>query len=120
MAVASSDLPSHAHIEASERETVIRECESAMSWLQEKVDLQAQTAKWDEPVLVSADVIKKQQVLDRVCRPIVTKPAPKPAAPPAPEPAPAAAAGEEAPSPMEAEATAAAEATAEAEAMETA
>ncbi len=43
--------------------------------------------KHDEPVLVSADVLKKRDVVERVCRPIVSrKPPPPPKAEPAPQP----------------------------------
>ncbi len=57
--------------------------------------------QWDEPVLVTADIIKKREVLERVCTPIVTKPAPKPQPPPAA--AAAADAAGDAPAPMDAE-----------------
>jgi heat shock protein 4 len=69
--------------------------------------------KFDEPVLVTADITKKRDMIERVCRPIVSKkppPPPKPEPAPQPEAAPAAepmdaetaAEGEEAAKPMEA------------------
>jgi len=51
-----------------------------------------QLHKSDEPVLTVADIHKKRDVVERVCRPIASKPAPKKEAP-APAPAAAAAAG---------------------------
>jgi hypothetical protein len=45
LAVATSELPFHAHIDAGERETIIKECEAASNWLHEKQALQAEMAK---------------------------------------------------------------------------
>jgi heat shock protein 4 len=75
-----------------------------------------QLHKYDEPVLSTADIHKKRDVVERVCKPIASKPVPKkeapaptPAAQPAAEAAPeAAAAAEGEATPMEAEETAAA------------
>jgi hypothetical protein len=50
-----------------------------------------QLQKYDEPVLVTADIHKKRDVVERVCKPIASKPPPKKEAPtPAPQPAAAA------------------------------
>lgn len=72
-----------------------------------------QLQKYDEALLTVADIRKKKDVLDRVCQPIASKPAPPPpkpaaAAPPPPAaeeaiPAAAAAAAGEGVEPMEAE-----------------
>lgn len=69
--------------------------------------------KYDEPVLTTADIHKKRDVVERVCKPIASKPPPKKEAP---APQPAAAAAEAAPeaaaaadgeaTPMEADAAA--------------
>jgi heat shock protein 4 len=76
-----------------------------------------QLHKYDEPVLSTADIHKKRDVVERVCKPIASKPVPKKEAPaptPAAEAAPAAAAAAEGEAtPMEAEETAAAAAAAE-------
>ena len=76
----------------------------------EKEALQSKLAKWEEPVLLTSDVTKKRDTLERVCKPIASRPAPKPEAP-KPEPAPAAGAEDAAPAdgaaPMEAETPAA-------------
>ena len=88
LSVAGSELPAHAHLSADERGTLHKEASEALAWLGDKLALQAQLAKHDEPVLTAADIRKKAGALDRACKPIATKPAPKPAAP-----APEAAAG---------------------------
>eukprot|EP00897_Mesotaenium_endlicherianum_P002927 jgi/Mesen1/2662/ME000167S01811 len=62
----------------------------AEAWLKEKQQQQASLAKTANPVLLSGDVKKKAEMLDRFCKPIMTKPKPPPPAPkPAPAPAPA-------------------------------
>jgi heat shock protein 4 len=57
--------------------------------------------KTSDPVLITHDITKKRETLDRVCKPIVNRPPVKAEPPkPAPEPEPA----PEGPAPMEAEA----------------
>lgn len=88
---------------------VVDECNSALSWLADKSAQQAALNKFEEPVLVTADIQKKHDMIDRLCKPIMSKPAPKPEpAPAAPEAAPAAG-----PEPMQTEAAEAAGAQAE-------
>ncbi|KAJ9519756.1 hypothetical protein QJQ45_013439 [Haematococcus lacustris] len=86
LAFAASTDPRYAHISSEERDTVAREAQAALAWLSDKVTLQSQSKKHDAPVLLSSDIAKKAETLERVARPITTKPAPKPAAP-APAPA---------------------------------
>lgn len=42
MGLADSSLPAHAHLEASDRETLRKEAGDALAWVQEKVALQSQ------------------------------------------------------------------------------
>lgn len=69
-----------------------------------------QLHKYDDPVLTTADIHKKRDVVERVCKPIASKPPPKKEAPaPAPQPAAApqaAAAAEGEATPMDADAAA--------------
>ena len=57
---------------------VLEEATKALSWLQEKNGAQNKLKKTDTPLLLSADIKKKQDVLARFCDPIVSKPAPPP------------------------------------------
>merc|ERR1739848_504952 len=57
---------------------VIKECQNAMTWLNEKTALQDNTPKTVSPVIMSFDIIKKKEVIERVCNPIMSKPAPAP------------------------------------------
>jgi heat shock protein 4 len=64
--------------------------------------------KYDEPLLTVADIRKKRDVLDRVCQPIASKPAPPPPKPAATAAPPPAAEAEAAATPAEGEQAAAA------------
>eukprot|EP00270_Netrium_digitus_P013017 TRINITY_DN4290_c0_g1_i1.p1 TRINITY_DN4290_c0_g1~~TRINITY_DN4290_c0_g1_i1.p1 ORF type:complete len:899 (+),score=285.06 TRINITY_DN4290_c0_g1_i1:317-3013(+) len=66
------------HVDAGDKQKVIEECNKAEAWLKEKQQLQAQLPKIANPVLLSGDVKKKAETLDRFCKPIMTKPKPKP------------------------------------------
>ena len=57
---------------------VLDECQAALGWLEEKQNLQNSMKKTEDPVLVTADIKKKEEMLSRVADPILTKPPPKP------------------------------------------
>ena len=59
----------HAHIDAADLEKIAAECKAAADWLAEKTALQAGLAKTAEPVLLSADVAKKEEALKRFAHP---------------------------------------------------
>jgi len=100
-AVASSQEPRHAHLSEEDRALLGRECGEALQWLADKEGMQAALAKWDPPALAAEDCDKKRAVLERVCGPVASKPAPKPETPAAPK------VEEPAEEPMEAEGAAA-------------
>ena len=79
--------PDYEHIEQAEKDKVLAECTSAASWLADKLGQQAQLPKTAPPAVVSTDIQKKLDTLERFCKPIMSKPKPKPA-PPAEEPKP--------------------------------
>ncbi|KAF8727010.1 hypothetical protein HU200_019505 [Digitaria exilis] len=72
------------HIDISEKQKVINECSEAEAWLLEKKQQQDSLPKHANPVLLSSDLKKKAETLDRFCKPIMTKPKPalKPQTPP--------------------------------------
>lgn len=67
-----------AHFPAPFGAQVVEECQSALAWLHAKRDLQKQLGKAEDPVLLTADIKKKEDTLHRVAQPILTKPAPPP------------------------------------------
>ncbi|CAO2813311.1 unnamed protein product [Amaranthus hypochondriacus] len=87
------------HIDISEKQKVLTACVEAENWLREKQQQQDALPKYAAPVLKTADVTKKAEELDRLCRPIMTKPKPAPPKPASPEPQPQQPQGAEAPSP---------------------
>uniref|UniRef100_A0A803LNB5 Uncharacterized protein n=1 Tax=Chenopodium quinoa TaxID=63459 RepID=A0A803LNB5_CHEQI len=87
------------HIDLVDKQKVLNACVEAEAWLREKQQQQDALPKYATPALRSADVLKKTEELDRLCRPIMTKPKPAPPKPATPEPQPQQAQGGEAPSP---------------------
>ncbi|XP_038713694.1 heat shock 70 kDa protein 15-like [Tripterygium wilfordii] len=86
---AMSNDPKFDHIDLAEKQKVLNECVEAEAWLREKKQQQDTLPKHAAPVLLSADVRKKAEAVDRFCRPIMTKPKPaKPATPEAPATSP--------------------------------
>ncbi|KAM1011364.1 hypothetical protein ACFX13_047477 [Malus domestica] len=83
-AAASNDAKFE-HIDLADKQKVLNECVEAEAWLREKKQLQDLLPKYANPVLLSADVRRKAEAVDRFCRPIMTKPKPAPAKPAAPE-----------------------------------
>ncbi|XP_039143046.1 heat shock 70 kDa protein 14-like [Dioscorea cayenensis subsp. rotundata] len=83
---ALSKDPKFDHIEVAEKQKVINECSEAEAWLREKKQQQDALPKFAAPVLLSADIKRKAEALDRFCRPIMTKPKPAPAKPQTPPP----------------------------------
>nr|XP_016447802.1 PREDICTED: heat shock 70 kDa protein 14-like [Nicotiana tabacum] len=82
---AMSNDPKFDHIDLAEKKKVLNECVETEAWFREKKQQQDALPKYANPVLLSADVRKKAEALDRVCRPIMTKPKPvKPATPETP------------------------------------
>ncbi|KAG8643545.1 heat shock 70 kDa protein 15 [Manihot esculenta] len=80
---AMSNDPKFDHIDLSEKQKVLNECVEAEAWLRERKLQQDTLPKYATPVLLSADVRRKAEALDRFCRPLMTKP--KPAKPATPE-----------------------------------
>ncbi|CAL1400260.1 unnamed protein product [Linum trigynum] len=73
------------HIDMAEKQKVLNECAEAEAWLSEKKQQQDSLPKYATPILLSADLRRKAEALDRVCRPIMTKPKPAPPKPATPE-----------------------------------
>ncbi|XP_073140139.1 heat shock 70 kDa protein 14-like isoform X1 [Henckelia pumila] len=92
---ALADDPKFDHIDLAEKQKVLNECVVAEAWLREKIQHQDLLPKYVTPVLLSAEVRKKADALDRFCRPILMKPKPaKLVTPDAPSPASSSQGGE--------------------------
>ncbi|KAJ8756024.1 hypothetical protein K2173_024570 [Erythroxylum novogranatense] len=82
---AMSNDPKFDHIDLAEKQKVLFECAEAEAWLREKKHHQDSLPKYAPPALLSADIRKKAEAVDRFCRPIMTKPKPAPPKPATPE-----------------------------------
>ncbi|RDX79265.1 Heat shock 70 kDa protein 15, partial [Mucuna pruriens] len=79
---AKSNNPKFDHIDINDKQKVLNECVEAENWLREKQQQQNSLPKYANPVLLSAEIRKRAEVVDRFCKPIMTKPRPtKPGAP---------------------------------------
>ncbi|KAJ6838966.1 heat shock 70 kDa protein 15-like isoform X2 [Iris pallida] len=83
---ALSKDPKFDHIDITEKQKVINKCGEAEAWLNDKRQQQDVLPKHATPVLLSADIKRKAEALDRFCRPVMTKPKPPPAKPQTPPP----------------------------------
>lgn len=77
-----------AHIDTADKQKVIEEADKVLTWLQQKQEMQAQAKPFEDPVLLSSDIKKKEDTLRRVADPILTKPPPVPKEDPKKEAAP--------------------------------
>ena len=86
VAIAGQAAPdaAHDHIDGADLESIMAEVKKATEWLSEKQGLQAAQSKSADPMLLSADIAKKEEALKRFATPILARPKPAPA--PAPEP----------------------------------
>ncbi|KAJ4959431.1 hypothetical protein NE237_026542 [Protea cynaroides] len=79
---ALSNDPKFDHLDIAEKQKVVNECAEAEAWLREKAQQQESLPKHSSPALLSFDVRRKAEAVDRFCRPIMMKP--KPAKPTTP------------------------------------
>lgn len=68
----------YAHIDPAELAKVADEAQKALAWLGEKEAAQANLNKYDDPVLVTSDIEKKRETVERYIEPILAKPVPLP------------------------------------------
>ncbi|KAK8546876.1 hypothetical protein V6N13_093915 [Hibiscus sabdariffa] len=73
---AMSNDPKFDHVELAGKQKVLNECAEAEAWFRQKKQQQDQLPKYATPVLLSADVSRKAEALDRFCRSILAKPKP--------------------------------------------
>ncbi|KAG6336640.1 hypothetical protein ID866_2447 [Astraeus odoratus] len=78
LAQATSTEEKYMHIEEKDKQAVVEKCATIQKWLDDQVARQAERPKNDDPVLKSADILKKREELIYFAIPILTKPKPKP------------------------------------------
>ncbi|KAI0338231.1 heat shock protein [Trametopsis cervina] len=75
---ASSEDEKYAHIDAKDKQTVIEKCATVQKWLEDQIARQSERPKNVDPVLTSAEILKKKDEIIYLATPILTKPKPKP------------------------------------------
>lgn len=66
------------HLSQEDLNTITKEADAALAWLNEKESIQGSMPAYEDPVLLVGDVGKKMETVQRVCDPILAKPPPKP------------------------------------------
>ncbi|KIJ60075.1 hypothetical protein HYDPIDRAFT_32650 [Hydnomerulius pinastri MD-312] len=77
-AQASSTDEKYAHIDEKDKTAVVEKCATIQKWLDDQIARQAERPKNEDPVLRSAEILKKREELIYFAIPILTKPKPKP------------------------------------------
>ncbi|KZT04185.1 heat shock protein 70 [Laetiporus sulphureus 93-53] len=78
MAQATSGEERYAHIDEKDKQAVVEKCATVQKWLEDQIARQSERPKDVDPVLMSADVMKKRDEIIYFSTPIMTKPKPKP------------------------------------------
>lgn len=68
----------YSHIEEKDKQAVIEKCATIQQWLEDQIVRQSERAKNVEPVLKTADILKKRDEIIYFATPILTRPKPKP------------------------------------------
>lgn len=75
---ATSSDEKFAHISDSEKQKVVEKCATVQKWLDDQTARQAERPKNVDPVLTSAEILKKREEVIYFAIPILTKAKPKP------------------------------------------
>lgn len=78
LAQATSQDEKYAHIDEKDKQSVIEKCVTTQKWLDDQIARQAERPKNEDPILKTADILKKREELIYFSIPILTKPKPKP------------------------------------------
>ncbi|EKM54817.1 uncharacterized protein PHACADRAFT_258936 [Phanerochaete carnosa HHB-10118-sp] len=78
MSQAQSTDEKYSHIEEKDKQAVVEKCATIQQWLEDQIARQSERPKNVEPVLKSADVLKKRDDIIYFATPILTRPKPKP------------------------------------------
>jgi len=84
---ATSTDEKYDHIEKAEKDKILAEVGAARDWLVRLRSQQDALPKTSNPVLLTEDIVSRKNNLEKICRPIVSKPKPKPKPVDPPKPA---------------------------------
>jgi heat shock 70kDa protein 4 len=75
---ATSGEERFAHIDSKDLQSVAETCANAQKWLEDQSVRQSERPKNQNPVLTSAEIVKKRDEVIYFCTPILSRPKPKP------------------------------------------
>jgi heat shock 70kDa protein 4 len=78
MTQATSGDERYAHIDDKDKQSVVEKCATAQKWLEDQMARQLEKPKNADPVLMVADIVKRQDEVIYFASPIMNKPKPKP------------------------------------------
>jgi len=78
MSQATSEDEKYSHIDQKDKQTIVERCATTQKWLEDQIVRQSERAKNVDPVLTSADILKKKDEIIYLATPILTRPKPKP------------------------------------------
>ena len=78
MAQATSGEERFAHIDEKDKQSIVEKCATVQKWLEDQIVRQSERAKNVDPVLTSAEVLKKRDEIIYFATPILSRPKPKP------------------------------------------
>ncbi|CCL98188.1 uncharacterized protein FIBRA_00182 [Fibroporia radiculosa] len=78
MSQASSGEERFAHIDEKDKQSIVEKCATIQKWLEDQIARQSERPKDVDPVLTSAEVLKRKDEIIYFATPILTRPKPKP------------------------------------------
>lgn len=85
MTQATSGDDKYSHIDEKDKQTIVEKCATIQKWLEDQIVRQAERPKNVDPVLTSAEIMKKRDEIIYYATPILTRPKPKPTSTPGTE-----------------------------------
>lgn len=81
MTDATSGDEKYSHIDDKDKQAVVEKTATVQKWLEDQIVRQSERPKNVDPVLTSADILKKKDEIIYFCHPLLAKPKPKAAVP---------------------------------------
>ena len=81
MSDATSGDEKYSHIDEKDKQAVVERVATVQKWLEDLIAKQSERPKNVDPVLTSAEILKKKDVIIYFCHPLLSKPKPKVAVP---------------------------------------
>lgn len=78
MAQATSADDKYSHIDVKDKQAIVEKCATIQQWLEDQIARQTEKAKNVDPVLTSAEMVKRKDEIIYFATPILTRPKPKP------------------------------------------